>query len=105
MTGGRVNGLLAVARTLGDKMLHPYVRADPFVHTQEVTAGDEFLIIACDGVWDVTTNQQAVDLVRAEACDHPQLAALRLRDHAYLCGSSDNITAVVVPLHPLPSSS
>lgn len=99
-----MNGLLAVARTLGDKMLHPYVRADPFVFSQAIAPNDEFLIIACDGVWDVTSNQQAVDLVRADAHEHPLVAALRLRDHAYLCGSSDNITAVIVPLRPTASA-
>lgn len=28
-------------------------------------ACDEFLLLACDGVWDVMTNQQAIDFVRA----------------------------------------
>lgn len=26
---------------------------------------DEFLLLACDGVWDVMTNQEAIDFIRA----------------------------------------
>ena len=26
--------------------------------------GDEFLVLACDGIWDVKTNQQVVDFVK-----------------------------------------
>ena len=31
----------------------------------EIKEGDEFLVIACDGIWDVLTSQQTVDFVRA----------------------------------------
>jgi len=30
----------------------------------ELTPDDEFLILACDGIWDVLTNQEAVEFVR-----------------------------------------
>ncbi|KAK2949417.1 putative Protein phosphatase 2C [Blattamonas nauphoetae] len=46
----RVTGILAVARALGDFFLHPYVTADPFLTVTNISPGDEFVIIACDGV-------------------------------------------------------
>ena len=41
------------------------ITAQPDLLTETLLPGDEFIIIACDGVWDVMSNQQAVDFVRA----------------------------------------
>eukprot|EP01086_Lenisia_limosa_P005732 TRINITY_DN2310_c0_g1_i1.p1 TRINITY_DN2310_c0_g1~~TRINITY_DN2310_c0_g1_i1.p1 ORF type:complete len:922 (-),score=64.78 TRINITY_DN2310_c0_g1_i1:19-2784(-) len=91
---GRVNGILAVSRSIGDFMLSPYVCPEPYINTMVKTNDDEFVIIACDGVWDVMSDQQAVDIVHS--VDDPALAALKLRDIAYSYGSMDNITAMVI---------
>ncbi|KAI9614767.1 hypothetical protein H4Q26_009159 [Puccinia striiformis f. sp. tritici PST-130] len=70
---GRVNGNLALSRAIGDfefkqnKGLSPeaqVVTADPDILTHQITEEDEFLILACDGIWDVYSNQQVVDRVR-----------------------------------------
>ena len=46
----RVNGILAVTRSLGDSKMKEFVVGSPY--TTETTLGDddEWLIIACDGV-------------------------------------------------------
>ncbi|HEV2916875.1 MAG TPA: PP2C family protein-serine/threonine phosphatase [Candidatus Babeliales bacterium] len=62
----RVNGRLAVARALGDRYLkqEPGVLiANPDIYHTKIKKGD-MLIIACDGIWDVLTNQQAVAIVQ-----------------------------------------
>ncbi|OAV98500.1 hypothetical protein PTTG_07131 [Puccinia triticina 1-1 BBBD Race 1] len=70
---GRVNGNLALSRAIGDfefkqnKDLSPeaqVVTANPDILTHQITVEDEFLILACDGIWDVYSNQQVVDRVR-----------------------------------------
>merc|ERR1719326_2193157 len=65
----RVNGMLAMTRALGDFILKmPVLPNDvvsnvPDVTSTDLTAQDTFVIIACDGLWDVASDQQAVDLV------------------------------------------
>ncbi len=66
----------------------------------------QFLIIACDGVWDVLEDQEAVDMIRehlgsgAGATSPPhskaKTAAQVLVDASLAKGSSDNITVLVV---------
>jgi serine/threonine protein phosphatase PrpC len=64
----RVNGILAISRALGDHMLkeNNVVSAEPYCTTTPLNAEtDNFLILACDGVWDVMSDQEAVDFVLA----------------------------------------
>lgn len=122
---GRVMGVLAVARSFGDFAIKKYVTCEPYTSTTKVNAQSDFIIVACDGVWDVLSDQQAVDLVSrhmptaaameeelkaAEAAGEPlqeprcrirrqQSAAQALVDAALARNSTDNITAMVVFLH------
>lgn len=50
MMNNRVNGVLAVTRSLGDSVMKEFVVGNPFTTETELTANDEFLILACDGV-------------------------------------------------------
>ncbi|KAL8280757.1 hypothetical protein RQP46_006761 [Phenoliferia psychrophenolica] len=94
----RVNGVLAVTRSLGDSSMKEFVVGSPY--TTETTLGpeDEFLIIACDGLWDVCQDQEAVDICRQHK--DPQAASRALLDHALNSFSSDNITSLVISLLP-----
>ena len=46
----RVNGVLAVTRSLGDSAMKDFVVGAPYTTETELSVHDEFLIIACDGV-------------------------------------------------------
>jgi len=65
--GGNVNGLIAVTRALGDLHMKKYLSNEPYFTRTELTAEDEFLIVACDGVWDVVSNQNAVDFIKEDS--------------------------------------
>ncbi|KAI8912836.1 phosphatase 2C-like domain-containing protein [Gorgonomyces haynaldii] len=69
---GRVNGNLALSRALGDfefkdaPHLPPekqIVTAYPDIEERPPNAADEFLVVACDGIWDCMSNQDVVNFV------------------------------------------
>ena len=47
---GRVNGVLAVTRSLGDSSMKEFVVGAPYTTETQLSEEDEFLILACDGV-------------------------------------------------------
>jgi len=64
----RVEGLLAVSRSIGDASLKPYVTSEPEVCEYDIGRDDWFLILASDGVWDVLENEEAAHVVIATSC-------------------------------------
>ncbi|KAJ6718468.1 PROTEIN PHOSPHATASE 2C [Salix purpurea] len=99
-----VNGYLSVTRALGDwdfklplGSSSPLI-AEPDVQQFMLTEDDEFMIICCDGIWDVMPSQYAVSLVRRGLRRHndPELSARELVIEASHLHSADNLTAVVV---------
>lgn len=96
MLKGRVNGMLAVTRLLGDAYMKELVVGTPFLTATVVGPQDGFIVVACDGLWDVCSDQQAVDVV--EGVGEAQAAAQRLVDFAMERGTMDNVTVMVVML-------
>ncbi|KAG6757942.1 hypothetical protein POTOM_038271 [Populus tomentosa] len=99
-----VNGYLSVTRALGDwdfklplGSTSPLI-AEPDVQQFMLSEDDEFMIIGCDGIWDVMSSQYAVSLVRRGLRRHndPELSARELVVEASRLHSADNLTAVVV---------
>ncbi|BGP20210.1 hypothetical protein JCM10213_005935 [Rhodosporidiobolus nylandii] len=112
---GRVNGNLALSRALGDfefkqgQNLAPenqIVTADPDITVHEHTQEDEFVVIACDGIWDVLTSQQVIDYVRLSISQSKPLTTIceELMDRCLAPDSDwggvgcDNMTLMVVAL-------
>jgi len=71
----------------------------PYTTETHLASNDEFLILACDGLWDVATDQQAVDLIRDEL--DPDAAAKKLMQHALDEGTRDNVTILIVRFNKL----
>jgi len=96
----RVCYQLAVARALGDFQLEPFITALPEVQGPYSLQADNcsFMIMACDGLWDVVSDQEAVSLIAS--IDDPEKAALKLRDTALDKGSEDNVSVVVIQFPP-----
>jgi len=91
----RVNGNLNLSRSIGDLLYkqntslspqeqliicHPDIRH----FRRQIT--DEFMIIACDGVWDVLSSQEACDFIRARLGDISEVRE-RLKDGSFKLSS------------------
>lgn len=96
---GRVGGILAISRSLGDQALKPYVIATPCIAQKTIQRdGNTFLIIACDGFWDVLSDTQAGALVReyvGTSDEKKTTVADFLVKEAIRLGTMDNVTIVV----------
>ncbi|GAA5921015.1 hypothetical protein JCM1841_003256, partial [Sporobolomyces salmonicolor] len=82
------------------------VTADPDITVHQATADDEFIVIACDGIWDVLTSQQVIDYVRLSIAQSQPLWTIcdSLMDRCLAPDSDwggvgcDNMTLMVVAL-------
>ncbi|KIJ62566.1 hypothetical protein HYDPIDRAFT_135638 [Hydnomerulius pinastri MD-312] len=113
---GRVNGNLALSRALGDfefkknYSLVPQkqvITADPDITEHELTDEDEFLVLACDGIWDCLSSQQVVDFIRLKVSEGKDLSEIgeMMCEHCLAPDTSsgagigcDNMTVLIVAL-------
>merc|ERR1712061_223941 len=114
MGGGRAiqRWGLAVSRAFGDLLLKEpekygcpgvspggLVTAEPEFHVVDLDpTTDRFLVLACDGVWDVLRDEDAIAVCASQA--GVESAAHALVRYAFAGGSGDNLTALVVAWRP-----
>ncbi|KAK4131191.1 PP2C-domain-containing protein [Trichocladium antarcticum] len=110
---GRVNGNLALSRAIGDfefkksAELAPeqqIVTAYPDVVVHEMGDDDEFLVIACDGIWDCQSSQAVIEFVRRGIAAKQDLEKIceNMMDNCLASNSEtggvgcDNMTMVII---------
>ncbi|EAN33146.2 Protein phosphatase 2C family protein [Theileria parva strain Muguga] len=92
---GRVDGNLNLSRSLGDLSFKMDQNLDqreqkiisfPDIQIVKLTRDDEFLVLACDGIWDCKSNQQVVDFIHTKLTQY----ADKLQDkHSHGVGVGD----------------
>lgn len=112
---GRVCGNLAVSRALGDFQYKDKPDLPP--EAQKITCAadmtvmerskeDNFLILCCDGIFDVMTNEQVFEFVEnhLKGGFKPPEICERLCDHCLYKNSKDNMSVLLVlfPQHTKP---
>jgi len=96
----RINGVLNMSRALGNHKFRDLgVISDPSVHSRVLGKGDDFLILATDGLWNFVNPQRACQVMSTAASAAE--AATTLVNLALHHGSSDNVAVIVVDLRPL----
>jgi serine/threonine protein phosphatase PrpC len=81
---GRVRGMLAMTRALGDSMFkradfppeRQVVTAVPDVTVTELVDSDVAIILACDGIWDCITSQEVCQFFIEENNEHDDWALM-----------------------------
>jgi serine/threonine protein phosphatase PrpC len=88
-------GTLSVSRSFGDIDTKPYVSHIPDVYNFTVTKKDKFIIMACDGLWDVMSNQEVILFI----LENPVNTAKKLAKYAIdVKGTTDNVTILIIYL-------
>lgn len=109
----RVNGNLALSRALGDFTFktkddlpaeEQIVSGDPDIVKKEVDESWQYILLACDGIWDVLSNQEVADFVsrRIAQGKEPEIICEELMTRCLATDSSmgglgcDNMTVILV---------
>ncbi|XP_052297632.1 probable protein phosphatase 2C 34 [Citrus sinensis] len=104
MPNGETPGL-AISRALGDYCVKDYGLISVLHVTQRnITTRDQFVILASDGVWDVISNQEAVEIVssvvdREKAAKRLVECAVRAWKYKKRGIAMDDISAICLFFH------
>lgn len=109
VTEGRVQGILQVSRSIGDGRFKGVgVVNTPFIIKTSISSSCPFAIVACDGLWDMFSPQDAVDfahnvlvaqnkpITAEEAEKVARAVCVSLVNEAVKRGSQDNVTVVLI---------
>jgi len=106
--GWRVNGTMAVSRSIGDESVGKVMIAEPYIFQHKITESDEYLVIATDGLWDVMNDVQTRNFIHnwmkenpmegesEESCAYSKNISIALTEEATRLNSGDNITVCVL---------
>ena len=97
VASGRLSSHLAVSRALGDFLIDGVSRM-PDLSTYNIREEDSWLVLACDGVFDVLENEEVGEIVAK--CGEMHKAAATVKNEAIIRGSTDNVSVIVVNIHP-----
>lgn len=98
----RVQGELAVTRTLGGAKYKPYVISEPHVNEFEIKDveqnTEEYIIIGSDGLWKTLNNEELSQLVYGNKGLQESEIAEKIYEAAIDKNCMDNITIAVINL-------
>ncbi len=95
----RIQGL-ATSRAFGDLDTKPYVSHIPDIFDYELN-NIKYVVLACDGLWDVLSNQEVVNFINEELhnLNNKDIdISKKLADYAIKKGSTDNISIIIIYL-------
>jgi serine/threonine protein phosphatase PrpC len=94
---------LSVSRAFGDLDASPYISCLPDIFKYKVSNDDKFIILGCDGLWDVISSQDAVNFILDQSYNMENGSRINidtnsaklLAQYAIKKGSHDNVTIII----------
>jgi len=92
---------LSLSRAFGDTDATPFVTHKPQIYKYKLSSSDKFIVLACDGLWDVLSNQEVINFVLEyrNYKINPKMdqinIAQKLGQFAIDSGSTDNVTIII----------
>ena len=85
-------GPLSVSRSFGDTDTDKYISQTPDILSYNLSSKDDFIVLGCDGLWDVMKNNEVVKFIY----ENPVNTVRKLGSEALKRGSNDNISIIIV---------
>jgi len=104
---GRVYGSLAVSRSFGDakykrpKTSKDFVSWEPYTITEKLSPNHKYMVLACDGLFDVMTHQEVADYTHklfSEGQDSSDVAKSLVLKAINDLATDDNVTVIIVKI-------
>lgn len=91
----RIKGL-SLSRAFGDLDCIPYVTHQPQIYKYNINPNDKFIIFACDGLWDVLSNQDVINYINELVNKNFKgNYSKELAEYAIHKGSLDNVSVII----------
>jgi len=89
---------LAVTRAFGDSELKDWIIADPVIKVTVLQPSHTHLVIACDGLWDVASDEDVVSILSSTVTQSAQQLSDTLLQYAITHKTKDNVSIIVIQL-------
>jgi len=94
----RINHGITLARAIGYSSDRPGITPEPEIKIFDLMEDDEFVVAACDGIWDVMSSEDVVCLItqkQTEDAERKKIPSLVIQE-ALSHGAIDNLTVVIL---------
>ena len=89
---------LSLSHAFGDEDNAPFISQIPDIYIKEITTDTKYIVMACDGLWDVIDNKDLFNLLNFYKKNKSVNYASDLANEALKRGSTDNISIIIIEI-------
>jgi serine/threonine protein phosphatase PrpC len=91
-------GDLSVSKAFGDGDNAPYISQKPDVFYKRITCETKYVVMGCDGLWDVIENKNLFNLLNKFKESGSKNLASDLAQEALKRGTTDNVSVIIIEI-------